>query len=222
MFCFLIIYKVVFSYYLGSFVLVGALPLGAWPREIEADVQAAVRMCTRQTIRIVAIQTGLQYLTVAHIAHPESDIHAGSQDSFLPAAFVGHRPQESKHFEFGSGLLLVTACGMMTKSALLLASNWKLLMKDTKTRCYCHCGKIKLSVLSIFAFFLLGHHPELAEVPESTLGRWPRRGVVGPEPKLTLASFAFVCTYVAHCEIMGRWRRLQSPPKHYSLNRHLT
>lgn len=66
-----------------------------------------------------------------------------------------------------------------------------------------------------FFSFWLGHHPELAEVPESALGRWPRRGVVRP-------SFALVCPYVEHCEIMGRWRRLQGPPKHYSLNRHMT
>ena len=76
-------------------------------------------------------------------------------------------------------------------------------------------ARLNYQCFQFLFFFLLGHHPELAEVPESTLGRWPRRGVVGPEPKLTLASFAFVCTYVAHCEIMGRWRRLQSPPKHY-------
>lgn len=94
------------------------------------DVVFSVRrlklMFQRQIIRRVAIQSGLQHLSVIHIAYQESDIHAGSQDSFLPAAFVGRRPQESKYFELGSGLLLVTACGMMTKSALLLASNWKL------------------------------------------------------------------------------------------------
>ena len=67
-----------------------------------------------------------------------------------------------------------------------------------------------------FFSFWLGHHPEMAEVPESALGRWPRRGVGCPEPKLTLASFALVCPYVEHCEIMGRWRRLQG------LNRHMT
>ena len=94
------------------------------------DVVFSVRrlklMFKPQIIRRVAIQSGLQYFSVIHIAYQESDIHAGSQDSFLPAAFVGRRPQESKYFELGSGLLLVTACGMMTKSALLLASNWKL------------------------------------------------------------------------------------------------
>lgn len=134
-------------------MLVGALPLGAWSSEMQ---QAANHQNSRNSNRLTVSysSTHLTLLT-------KSLTHAGSQDSFLPAAFVGHRPQESKYFELGFGLLLVKACGMMTKSALcsLQTGNYhELLMKDTKTRCYRHCCQ-KLSGLSIFVFFLLVGSP---------------------------------------------------------------